>query len=156
MELDQQDEVFVLQLIAAIYSRSPRQISEEVLADFAKQVWYGELDLVALLRRYLVQSGTTDEQRRRLLYVVDRLTCYPCMMRSKAALLREVLKEWAELKPSQPTLNAVELAVRHMLDKKAFEWGLEEDITPQMKSVLRYQTRHYAASLGRLTGYSEP
>lgn len=78
------------------------------------------------------------------------------MLRSKAALLREVLKEWAELKPSQPTLNAVELAVRHMLDKKAFEWGLEEDITPQMKSVLRYQTRHYAASLGRLTGYSEP
>ncbi|MEN1910921.1 hypothetical protein P5Z57_28035, partial [Pseudomonas sp. CD3(2023)] len=55
-----------------------------------------------------------------------------------------------------PTPYAVELAARHMLDKKAFEWGLEEDITPQMKSVLQYQTRHYAASLGRVTGYSEP
>ncbi len=78
------------------------------------------------------------------------------MLRSKAAQLREVLKEWDELKPAQPTPYAVGLAAQHMLDKKAFEWGLEEDITLQMKSVLQYQTRHYAASLGRLTGYSKP
>ncbi|EMH6929970.1 TPA: hypothetical protein ACKP9X_005247 [Pseudomonas aeruginosa] len=155
MNLDQQDEESALQLINAICSRSPRQVPEDALADFAKQVWYGELDLVALLGEHLVRSGMADEQRRRLLYVVDRLTCYPCMLRSKAGQLREVLKEWAELKPTQPTTNAIELAARHMLDKKAFEWGLEEDITPQMKSVLQYQTRHYAASLGRKTGYSE-
>lgn len=78
------------------------------------------------------------------------------MLRSKAAELRAFLKEWAGLKPVQPTSYAVGLASRHMLDKKAFEWGLEEDITPQMKLVLKYQTRHYAASLGKLTGYSEP
>lgn len=155
MNLDQQDEVSVLQLINAICLRSPRQVPEDALTDFAKQVWYGELDLVPLLREHLMRSGMADEQSRRLLYVVDRLTCYPCMLRSKAAQLREVLGEWAELKPAQPTPYAVELAARHMLDKKAFEWGLEEDITPQMKSVLQYQTRHYAASLGRVTGYSE-
>lgn len=156
MNLDQLDEVRVLQLIDAICSRSPRQVANEALADFAKQVWYGELDLVVLVRNHLVRSAVADEQRRRLLYVIDRLICYPCILRSKAVLLREVLKEWAELKPAQPTPYAVELAARHMLDKKAFEWGLEEDITPQMKLVLQYQTRHYAASLGRLTGYSEP
>lgn len=155
MNLDQQDEATVLQLMNAICSRSPRQVPEDALADFAKQVWYGDLHLAPLLRGHLVKSGVADEQRRRLLYVVDRLICFPCMLRSKAAQQREVLKEWAELKPAQPTPYAVELAARHMLDKKAFEWGLEEDITPQMKSVLQFQTRHYAASLGKATGYSE-
>lgn len=156
MNLNQQNEASVLRLIDAICSQCPRQISEKMLADFAKQVWYGELDLAPLLRESLVQTGVADESRRRLLYVVDRLTCYPCMLRSKAAELRAFLKEWAGLKPAQPTSYAIGLASRHMLDKKAFEWGLEEDITPQMKLVLKYQTRHYAASLGRLTGYSEP
>jgi hypothetical protein len=156
MNLDQQDEVSVLQLMSAICSRSPREVTEDALAEFAKQIWYGELNLAALLRRLLVRSDMADEQRRRLLYVIDRLICYPCILRSKATLLRTILKEWAELKPTQPTTNAIELAARHMLDKKALEWGLEEDITPQMKSVLQYQTRHYAASLGRVTGYSEP
>lgn len=156
MNLDKQNEVSVVQLMRAIYSRSPREIPEDALADFAKLVWYGELNLVVLLGEYLVRSDMADEQRRRLLYVIDRLICYPCILRSKATQLRTILKEWAELKPTQPTTNAIELAARHMLDKKAFEWGLEEDITPQMKSVLQYQTRHYAASLGRVTGYSEP
>lgn len=155
MSLNQQNEASILRLIDAICSQCPRQISEKTLADFAKQVWYGELDLAPLFRKRLVQAGVADESRRRLLYVVDRLTCYPCMLRSKAAQLREVLTEWANLKPAQPTSYAVGLASRHMLDKKAFEWGLEEDITSQMKFVLKYQTRHYAASLGRLTGYSE-
>ncbi|WP_369302388.1 hypothetical protein [Pseudomonas sp. N2-5-1-1] len=156
MSLNQQNEASILRLIDAIGSQCPRQVSEKTLADFAKQVWYGELDLAPLLRESLVQTGVADESRRRLLYVVDRLTCYPCMLRSKAAELRAFLKEWAGLKPVQPTSYAVGLASRHMLDKKAFEWGLEEDITPQMKLVLKYQTRHYAASLGKLTGYSEP
>ncbi|TFF03281.1 hypothetical protein EXW72_21975 [Pseudomonas sp. BCA14] len=156
MDLNQKNEASFLQLIDTVCSRRPRQISEKALADFAKQVWYGELDLVPLLREHLVQVGVVDESRRRLLYVVDRLTCYPCMLRSKAAQLRELLKEWAELRLAQPTPYASELASRHLLDKKAFEWGLEEDITPQMKLVLKYQTRHYAASLGRVTGYSEP
>lgn len=156
MNLDQQDEASVLQLMNAICSRSPRQVPEHALADFAKQLWYGELNLVVLLREHLVRSDMADEQRRRLLYVIDRLICYPCILRSKATQLRTILKEWAELKPTQPTATAIELAARHMLDKKAFEWGLDEDITPQMKSVLQYQTRHYAASLGRVTGYSEP
>ncbi|MHA3886784.1 hypothetical protein [Stutzerimonas degradans] len=156
MNLDQQNEASVVQLIRAISSQSPREVPEDALADFAKQVWYGELNLAALLRRLLARSDMADEQRRRLLYVIDRLICYPCMLRSKATQLRTILKEWAELKPTQPTPNAIELAARHMLDKKALEWGLEEDITPQMKSVLQYQTRHYAASLGRVTGYSEP
>ena len=156
MNLDQQNEVSFVQLMRAICSQSPRQVPEDSLADFAKQIWYGELNLVVLLREHLVRSDMADEQRRRLLYVIDRLICYPCILRSKATQLRAILKEWAELKPTQPTANAIELAARHMLDKKAFEWGLEEDITPQMKSVLQYQTRHYAASLGRVTGYSEP
>lgn len=108
----------VLQLIDAICSQSPRQVANEALADFAKQVWYGELDLVVLVRKHLVRSAVADEQRRRLLYVIDRLICYPCILRSKAALLREVLKEWAELKPAQPTLYAVELAARHMLIRR--------------------------------------
>ncbi|MGN8277499.1 hypothetical protein [Pseudomonas sp. SMN5] len=155
MDLDQQGELFVLQLIDDISLPSPRQVAEESLADFAKQVWYGELDLVHLLRKHLVRPDTADEQRRRLLYVIDRLIRYPCILRSKAAQLRTVLNEWDELKPPQPTLEAAELAARHMLDKKAFEWGLKEDITPQMKAVLKYQTRHYAATLGRITGYTK-
>lgn len=156
MNLDQHDEVSVVQLMRAICSRSPREIPEDTLADVAKQIWYGELNLAALLKELLAQPDMADEQRRRLLYVIDRLICYPCILRSKAIQLRTVLKEWAALKPTQPTANAIELAGRHMLDKKALEWGLEEDITPQMKSVLQYQTRHYAASVARMTGYSEP
>lgn len=156
MNLDQHDAVSVVQLMRAICSRSPREVPEDALADVAKQIWYGELNLAALLKELLARPDMADEQRRRLLYVIDRLICYPCILRSKAIQLRTVLKEWAALKPTQQTSNAIELAGRHMLDKKALEWGLEEDITPQMKSVLQYQTRHYAASVGRMTGYSEP
>lgn len=50
MNLDQQDEATVLQLMNAICSRSPRQVPEDALADFAKQVWYGDLHLAPLLR----------------------------------------------------------------------------------------------------------
>jgi len=45
--------------------------------------------------------------------------------------------------------------VTHKLDKLAADWGLDEDVTLQAKSILKCQTRHYAASLGIVTGYSE-
>lgn len=156
MDLDQQDEAYLLQLLDTICSQRPREISVDTLADFAKQIWYGELDLVPLFRRHLAQSNLADEQRRYLLYLVDRLSCFPCMLRSKAAQVRGMLKEWAGLKPIQPSPYAVELVAKFMLDKRAFDWGLDEDVSPQMKDILQYQTRHYAAALGKATGYSEP
>lgn len=122
MNLDQQDEASVVQLINAICSRSPRQVPEDALTDFAKQVWYGELDLVPLLREHLVRSGMADEQSRRLLYVVDRLTCYPCMLRSKAAQLREVLGEWADPHRRRTLGKGKAHAIRNAL---LFRWFYE-------------------------------
>ena len=52
--------------------RAHDRFLEDALADFAKQVWYGDLHLA--LYQGAGKVGAADEQRRRLLYAVDRLT----------------------------------------------------------------------------------
>lgn len=129
--------------------------SAQTLAELAKQLWYSPHDLVPDLQSEVSSKLQEVDQQRRALYLVDRLRRYPCLPDDKAAHLKEFVSCWAFLKPATPSKRASEMVASHRLDKLAFEWGLEEDLTAQMKEVLQYQTRHFAAKQGVRTGYNE-
>lgn len=132
------------------------QVASGSLVELAKQLWYGERDLVPLLQRELTGKLHQPEQKLRALYLVDLLRRFPCVPTEKAAHLKGFVSRWANLKPTEHSTRATQLVSRYQLDKLAYEWGLEEDVSKQMQDVLAFQTRHYAATQGVKTGYSEP
>lgn len=132
-----------------------RHASTEALAELAKQLWYGQGDLVPVLEEEVSRRLRQVDQKQRALYLVDRLRRFPCVPRDKATVLKAFVSSWSSLKPAARSPRASQLLAAHRLDKLAFEWGLEEDVSPQMKEVLQYQTRHYAATQGVRTGYSD-
>lgn len=129
--------------------------SSEALAELAKQLWYGQRDLVPVLEEEVSKRLRKVDQKQRALYLVDRLRRFPCVPRDKATVLKAFVSSWSSLKPVARSRRANQLLAAHRLDKLAFEWGLEEDVSTQMKEVLQYQTRHYAATQGVRTGYSD-
>ena len=142
-------------LLESVASAGLRHTSAEDLAELAKQLWYSPNDLMPELKREVSSKLRQVDQKKRALYLVDRLRRYPCVSEDKAAHLKEFVSSWAFLKPATPSKRASQLVASHRLDKLAFEWGLEEDVTTQMKEVLQYQTRHFAAKQGVRTGYNE-
>ncbi|UPF06556.1 hypothetical protein MXB02_13355 [Pseudomonas mosselii] len=149
------DREFV-SLFRRFYNDHPSNASVELLKGLALEFWYGDLDIEKLINRELSSGRLTSLQARRAMYLVDRMVSFPCLSRNKAKLLRDIVKlQGAILKSTPPSKAAEQLFKEYKLDKKAFEWGLQGDITIQMKSLLEYQTRHFAAATGKKTGYSE-
>lgn len=145
-----------LSLFREFYRSPLSNASVELLKQLALELWYGDLDTEKLVGNELSSESLSPLQARRAIYLVDRLISFPCLSRSKAKALRSVVKvQEAQLKIHSPSKRAERLFKEHKLDKKAFEWGLQEDITIQMKSLLGYQTRHFAAATGQKNGYSE-
>lgn len=132
------------------------QVASGSLVELAKQLWYAERDLVPVLQREVASKLRSPEQKQRALYLVDLLRRFPCVPADKAARLKGFVTSWSNLKPAERSSRAAELVAQYQLDKLAYEWGLEEDVSKQMQDVLAYQTRHYAAAQGVKTGYSEP
>lgn len=139
-------------LLKGVTRHGLRQASTDQLAQLAKQLWYGQEDLLPVLNSTVAKSRVT--QRKRALYLVDRLRRFPCVPSEKALKLKAFVSDWASVKPTNHSRKAGQLYASHQLDKLAFEWGLSEDVSPQMKDLLLLQTRHYAASLDVPTGYS--
>ncbi len=148
-------DIFLTSVLCRIISKGLLDASVEDVAELAKQVWYGEDDVVLDLKRDLSSRKLGLEQKRRALYLIDRLRRYPCLTPSKATQLKELLMPYFFLKPVEQTPIAKGLIDSYRLDKLAFDWGLDEDISVQMKDVLQYQTRHFAATQGCSTGYDE-
>ncbi|MCO6057854.1 hypothetical protein NG726_14390 [Pseudomonas sp. MOB-449] len=132
------------------------EVASGVLAELAKQLWYTDRDLVPVLQRELTSKLRGPEQKLRALYLVDLLRRFPCVSEEKAAHLKGFVSRWSSLKPAERTPRATQLVSRYQLDKLAYEWGLEEDVSKQMQDVLAFQTRHYAATQDVKTGYSDP
>jgi len=149
------DEEF-LSLFRGFYSSPSGNVSIELLKELVLEVWYGDLDIEKLINKELTSGRLTSLQARRAMYLVDRIISFPCLSRKKARLLKDIVeRQGVGLKCTPPSETAEQLFKEHKLDKKAFEWGLQDDITIQMKSLLEYQTRHFAAATGKKTGYSE-
>ena len=143
-----------LSLFRAFYRSPPSTAAVELLTKLALEVWYGELKIEYLIKSELSGESMNSDQTRRALYLVDRLISFPCLSNIKAKPLQSILKSWGDLKDTPPSKVGQQLFMDYKLDKKALRWGLEEDITAQMKSLLKYQTRHFAAVTGKRTGYS--
>ncbi|WP_260958608.1 hypothetical protein [Pseudomonas citri] len=145
-----------LYFFRGFYSDPPNKASVELLKKLALEFWYGDLDIEKLINEELSSEFLSPLQARRAIYLVDRMISFPCLNRNKAKLLKNIVKlQEARLKINPPSKKSEQLFREHRLDKKAFEWGLQGDITMQMKSLLEYQTRHFAATTGKKTGYSE-
>lgn len=143
-------------LLETVTQQRLSQVASGSLVELAKQLWYGERDLVPVLQRKLADKLRQPEQKLRALYLVDLLRRFPCVPAEKAAHLKGFVSGWSNLKPAEHSPRAAQLVSRYQLDKLAYEWGLEEDVSKQMQDVLAFQTRHYAATQGVKTGYSEP
>lgn len=143
-----------LSLFRAFYRSPPSTVSVELLTKLALEIWYGELKIEYLIKNELSGESIDSDQARRALYLVDRLISFPCLSDIKAKSLQSILTLWGDLKDIPPSKVGQQLLMNYKLDKKALRWGLEEDITAQMKSLLKYQTRHFAATTGKITGYS--
>lgn len=142
-------------LLETVTQQRLSQVASGALVELAKQLWYAERDLVPVLQREVAAKLHEPEQRLRALYLVDLLRRFPCVPAEKAARLKGFVSRWSNLKPVERSSRATQLVARYQLDKLAYEWGLEEDVSRQMQDVLAFQTRHYAATQGVRTGYSE-
>ncbi|NMX77829.1 hypothetical protein HBO23_33210 [Pseudomonas sp. WS 5532] len=129
------------------------RVTSGALGAFAQQLWYGDQDLVPVLESEVSGRLRGAAQKQRALYLVDRLRRFPCLTDAKAARLKEFVSSWSTLKPAVHSAQSTQMVTSHKLDKLAYEWGLEEDVVPQMKDVLEFQTRHFAATTGAQTGY---
>ena len=143
-------------LLEAVTQQRLSQVASDSLVELAKQLWYEERNLVPVLQREVAGKLREPEQKLRALYLVDLLRRFPCVSTDKAARLKGFVSSWSSLKPAERSPRATQLVSRYQLDKLAYEWGLEEDVSKQMQDVLAFQTRHYAATQGVKTGYSEP
>ena len=132
------------------------EASSELLAELALIVWYVD-DAAVGLQSVLDNNleNCTKLMCRRAIYLIDRLRRFPCITNKNAHLLKAFVSSCETLKPDSHSEKAKELLSVHKLEKLAFDWGLEEDIGLQMKSVLQFQTRHYAELLGTKNGYKE-
>jgi len=128
------------------------QASVDTLVEFALSIWYAE----SFSAREVLEALQGDIMaQRRAVYLVDKFRRYPCLTKKRAAQLKSFVYGWSSLKLGVYSDPIVQLVVTHKLDKLAADWGLDEDVTLQAKNILKCQTRHYAASLGIVTGYSE-
>lgn len=144
-------------LLEQVSRQGLSSVRSELLAELAKEVWYGERDLVPLLQREVTDKLHQRVEKQRALYLVDMLRRFPCVPEEKAAQLNSFVSSWSELKPKDHSAHATEMVAKYRLDKLAYEWGLEEDVSHHMQSMLKFQTRHYAATLeGVKSGYAEP
>lgn len=143
-------------LLETVTQQHLSQVASVSLVELAKQIWYEERDLLPVLQRELTGKLCEPEQKLRALYLIDLLRRFPCVPAEKAARLKDFVNEWSNLKPAERSPRATQLVSRYQLDKLAYEWGLEEDVSKQMQAVLAFQTRHYAATQGVKAGYSEP
>ncbi|NBF01787.1 hypothetical protein GV819_05735 [Pseudomonas sp. Fl5BN2] len=129
------------------------QASVDTLVEFALSIWYAE----SFSAREVLEALQGDIMaQRRAVYLIDKFRRYPCVTKKRAAQLKSFVYDWSALKMGVHPEPLIQLVITHKLDKLAADWGLNEDVTLQAKNVLIYQTRHYTASLGIVTGYSEP
>ncbi len=133
-----------------------REASSELLSELALIVWYAD-DALDNLQSVLDNDldDCSELIRRRAIYLVDRLRRFPCVTNEKAFQLKIFVFSHEALKPGFRSEKANQLLSTHKLEKLAFDWGLDEDVGPQIKDVLQLQTRHFAATLERKTGYTE-
>lgn len=143
-------------LLETVTQQRLSQVASGSLVELAKHLWYDERDLVPVLQREVAGKLLAPEQILRALYLVDLLRRFPCVPANKAARLKSFVSSWSSLKPVERSPRATQLVARYQLDKLAYEWGLEEDVSRQMQDVLAFQTRHYAATQDVVTGYSDP
>lgn len=134
------------------FSAAPAQDFEDV----AKTLWYSEENLVDVLNFTMEHRLNDDEQKRRLLYMVERFRRFGCVTHEKKKALRDFVQQWDHLKPHHFDDDSKRLVESHRLEELAFSWGLKEDLSSRLQDVLHFQTRHYADSQRSRNGYSEP
>lgn len=109
-----------LSLFRRFYRSPPSNASVELLKKLALELWYGDLDTEKLVNSELSNDTISPLQARRAIYLVDRMISFPCLSRSKAKALRNVVKmREAQLKIRGPSKRAKRLFREHKLDKKA-------------------------------------
>ena len=139
-------------LLETVTQQRLSQVASDALVELAKQLWYEERDLVPVLQREVASKLREPEQKLRALYLVDLLRRFPCVSTDKAARLKGFVSSWSNLKPAERSPRATQLVSRYQLDKLAYEWGLEEDVSKQMQDVLAFQTPPLRRHPGREDG----
>lgn len=120
----------------------------ETFVEFALLIWYSDNLRPEEVFRDL---GGDETSKRRAIYLIDRFRRYPCLTDERAEALRLFVMGWDSLK-RETKVQRKDNSIKS-LDKLALEWGLDEDVVLLAKHVLKYQTRHYAATVGMRTGY---
>lgn len=147
-------ESFTLALTNVVANEFARANSKDFEV-VAKSLWYSEDDLVGAMNFAMLNKLQNDDQKRRLLYMVERLRRFGCVTHENKKAMKGFVEKWSELKPSELDNHYKSLVDNHRLDELAFSWGLHEDLSLRLQDVLHFQTRHYADSQKNRHGYSE-
>lgn len=102
--------------------------SAEHLKTLALGLWFEEFtpEVKTLQGAKAAQAG----------YLLDKLTRYHCLDKSRKSLLRETLLPALEQQKGEPLASPA----RDMLVRR---WGVMNDLKCEFRSLLPYQTRHY-------------
>lgn len=99
--------------------------------------WYSEVSIEREVRDLLLHERS-DLELRRLGYLLERFTRFPCMSNARALECCDVLRK---------VLPVVREAIGtrqdgRRLDELAISWGLLDGLGLKVQVVLPYQTRH--------------
>ncbi|MBI6882367.1 hypothetical protein [Pseudomonas putida] len=141
--------------ISRVVASSFSNASEQDFKEVVKTIWYSEENLVETLSFVISHRLEGDDQKRRLLYMVERFRRFGCVTQNKKKALRDFVQEWSHLQPDHVDARSMRLVEDHRLEEMACSWGLNEDLSARLQEVLRFQTRHYADTVGSRNGYSE-
>lgn len=131
------------------------EASSELLAELALVVWYADSAVPGLQSVLDCMVVGPELMLRRAIYLIDRLRRFPCITNEKASQLKRVVDNFSALKATEYSGNIPSHSCFRGSEVLACAWGINEDVNRQMKFILHYQTRSYAASLGIKTGYTE-
>jgi hypothetical protein len=120
------------------------QADDDTLVSLAHEMWYEHASLDTELRLFL-QSNPDEVMMRRVGYLLEKMTRFPCMTDERAFETLRTLETLLNRYRGDEVIPVPGTRLRDRRDELAASWGLTEGLGAKVQTLLPYQTRHYAA-----------
>ncbi len=143
-------------LLKRVASHPFDKADPDVVAELAKALWYDSA-APGQVRQVVQVELTRPLHKRRALYALDVFRRFSCVTDEQYRELDQLVAQLRSQAPSPTTPKYRKRGVSRLVtrDSLAQSWGLREDLSAQLPSTLKYQTRHYSATLDKATGFTK-
>jgi hypothetical protein len=141
---DSADRHVLADALARLGTTPLNQADDDTLVSLAHEMWYEHANLDTELRLFL-QSNPDEVVMRRVGYLLEKMTRFPCMTNDRAFETLRTLDAFLKCYRGEEAVPVYGTRLRDLRDELAASWGLTEGLGAKVQTLLPYQTRHYAA-----------